>query len=106
MEILSQETIRLANTPKIKFPEPYSLQLFFKENKTFFIHQTNGEDGNPVIDLSESPMDGIEPEVKVMINASIAEGVRFIDSSNIQLRCIPHADKKKAILLLDAFLGC
>ena len=106
MEILNQAEIKLQNAPQLKFQEPYSVQLFFKENKTFYIHQVNPENANPVISLSETPLEGVDPEVKVMINASVSEGVNFIDSAQIQLRCTPHADKKKAILLLSSFLGC
>lgn len=104
MEVLSQREIATTYAAPIKFQESYSLQLFFKENKSFYIHQINEAD-TARIKYSEEPLEGVEPEIKIMVNASISEGLGFIDPGQIQIRALPHVDKKKAILLLSAALA-
>jgi hypothetical protein len=104
MEILSQEEIFATHESPIKFQENYSVQLFFKENKSFYVHQVN-EENRTRIKYSEEPLEGVEPDIKIMVNASINEGLGFIDPTQIQIRALPNVDKKKAIILLSAALA-
>jgi hypothetical protein len=104
MEVLRETEIRLANRPAVKFPENYSTQLFFKENKSFYVHQIN-EAESSYIKFSEEALEGVEPEVKFIFNASVNEALNFLDPSQVQIRALPQVDKKKALILLTAALG-
>jgi hypothetical protein len=106
MGALRTQEVTISQPPKIRFTESYSVQLFFKENENFYVHQIEEEAGGR-LQVSETPLEGVEPEVKITINASIDDvlsgrGDVFIDAAQIQVRKNPHCDKDKAMVLLNS----
>lgn len=105
MGALRTRDVSISQPPKIRFKESYSLQLFFKENENFYVHQIEDEAGAR-LEVSEEPLEGVVPEVKITINASLddvlSRGDVFIDAAQIQVRKNPHCDKDKAMVLLNS----
>lgn len=105
MGALRNRDISISQPPKVRFRNSFSMQLFFKENESFFVHQIEDEAGAR-IQLSEEPLEGVPAEVKVTINASIDDVLAkkdvFFDAAQIQVRKTPNCDKDRALILLNS----
>lgn len=107
MGALRNTEIGVSRFPRVHFNESFSIQVFFSGNENFYLHQIV-DDKEQRMQISENPLDGVQPEVKITLNMSLDEMLSmpevFIDSENIRVIKSPRCDETKALLLLNSLV--